>query len=162
MESGPHIRLVLWKAAKAVENIDRASIMETGLQLSEFQILEILLHKGPRTISAIGEKVLLTSGSMTAAANRLEKKGLIRRVQDHSDGRCFFIHLTEKGRMAIERAYAVHAENLEKIADVLTPAERDELVRLLKKIGLNACHLRQSSCLPGQTLDRILSKGGRS
>lgn len=138
MESAPHIRLVLWKAAKAIEKVDRTSIAGTGLHLSDFQIMEILLHKGPQAINAIGEKVLLTSGSMTAAANRLERKGLVRRVHDARDGRCIHIHLTAVGSEVIQEAYALHERNLEKIAAVLTADERDELVRLLKKIGYNA------------------------
>jgi MarR family 2-MHQ and catechol resistance regulon transcriptional repressor len=138
MESAPHIRLVLWKAAKAVEKADRTSIAETGLHLSDFQIMEVLLHKGPQPINAIGEKVLLTSGSMTAAANRLEKKGLVKRVQDPSDGRCFYVHLTDEGLHIIEKAFLLHQQNLERVAAVLSPGERDELVRLLKKIGYNA------------------------
>jgi MarR family 2-MHQ and catechol resistance regulon transcriptional repressor len=145
MENAPHIRLVLWKAAKAIERVDRASIAETGLHLSDFQIMELLLHKGPHPINTIGGKVLLTSGSMTAAANRLEKKGLVQRVQDSSDGRCFQIHLTESGRDIIQRAYAAHAENLESVAAVLSPEERDELVRLLKKIGCQAERLKPGS-----------------
>jgi MarR family 2-MHQ and catechol resistance regulon transcriptional repressor len=138
MESAANIRLVLWKAAKAIEKVDRTSIAETGLHLSDFQIMEVLLHKGPLPINAIGEKVLLTSGSMTAAANRLEKKRLVKRVQDPSDGRCFYIHLTDEGRDIIEKAFISHEQNLEKIAAVLSPDERNELVRLLKKIGYNA------------------------
>jgi MarR family 2-MHQ and catechol resistance regulon transcriptional repressor len=138
MEDAPHIRLVLWKAAKAIERVDRASIAGTGLHLSDFQIMEVLLHKGPLPINAIGEKVLLTSGSMTAAADRLEKKGLVLRVQDPSDGRCFHVHLTREGLRVIQKAYAEHSKNLESIADGLTPEERDELTRLLKKIGLHA------------------------
>jgi MarR family 2-MHQ and catechol resistance regulon transcriptional repressor len=138
MQSGSHIRLVLWKAAKAVEKVDQASIAQTGLGFSDFAILEALLHKGPLLINQIGEKVFLTSGSMTAAVNRLENKGLLKRIQDPSDGRCFSLHLTEKGRKTIKEAYAQHALNLEKIAGVLTESERSELVRLLKKIGLFA------------------------
>ena len=138
MGNAPHIRLILWKAAKAIEKVDRASIAETGLHLSDFQIMEVLLHKGPLPINTIGEKVLLTSGSMTAAANRLEKKALVQRIQDPSDGRCVYVHLTKEGLKVIKKAYTMHARNLEKISDVLTPDERDELVRLLKKIGHNA------------------------
>ncbi len=138
MKNAANIRLVLWKAAKAIEKVDRTSIAGTGLHLSDFQIMEVLLHKGPQPINAIGEKVLLTSGSMTAAANRLEKKRLVKRVQDPSDGRCFYVHLTDEGRDIIEKAYISHEQNLEKIAAVLSPDERDELVRLLKKIGYNA------------------------
>ena len=138
MQTAPHIRLVLWKAAKSIEKVDHASIAETGLQLSEFAILEVLLHKGPLPINTIGQKVLLTSGSMTAAVNRLENKGFVTRVRDAEDGRCFQVHLTQRGRRVIQRAYDRHADNLEKIANVLSDLERDELVRLLKKIGLNA------------------------
>ncbi len=138
METGSRIRLILWKAAKAVEKVDRAGIAETGLGLTDFAILEALLHKGPLTINAIGEKVLLTSGSMTAAINRLKKNGLVQRVQDPADGRCFHVHLTPSGSKVIENAYALHQKNLEKVAEVLNPDERDELVRLLKKIGLHA------------------------
>ena len=135
METGPHIRLVLWKAAKAVEEIDRASIAQTGLGVSDFAIMEALFHKGPLPVNQIGEKVLLTSGSMTAAVNRIEKKELVKRIQDPSDGRVFYVHLTKKGRKTIKAAYAKHKKDLEKIASVLSDAEQDELVRLLKKIG---------------------------
>jgi hypothetical protein len=40
METGSHIRLVLWKTAKAVERVDRDSIRKTGLSLSDFTIME--------------------------------------------------------------------------------------------------------------------------
>ena len=145
MATGPHIRLVLWKAAKAVEKVDRASIAQTGHVLSDFIIMEALLHKGPLPINKIGEKVLLTSGSMTAAVNRMEKDGLVKRIQDPSDGRCFYVHLTKKGRRMIKKAYARHKETLEKIASILSDSERKELVRLLKKIGLFAESLKSDT-----------------
>ena len=145
MTTGPHIRLLLWKAGKSIEKVDRASIADTGLLLSDFTIMEVLLHKGPLPINIIGEKVLLTSGSMTAAVNRMEGKGLVKRIQDPSDGRCFYVHLTKKGRHMIKKAYAKHEKTLEKITGVLTDKERKELVRLLKKIGLFAESLEASN-----------------
>ena len=141
METGTHIRLVLGRAAKAIERVDRDSIADAGLNFSDFSIMEALLHKGPMPINTIGEKVLLTSGSMTAAANRLEEKGLITRIQDPSDGRCFYLHLTKSGRRLIADLFDRHSQNLEKIAAVLNSEERSELVRLLKKIGLHARNL---------------------
>jgi len=138
MQTGSHIRLVLWKAAKAVDRVDRDSIRQTGLSLSDFAIMEALLHKGPLPINQIGEKVLLSSGSMTAAVNRLEKVGHVQRIQDPSDGRCFHVHLTKSGRRLVSKAFRQHAQNLEKAAGALTDDERNELVRLLKKIGFRA------------------------
>jgi MarR family 2-MHQ and catechol resistance regulon transcriptional repressor len=90
------------------------------------------------TINQIGKKVLLTSGSMTAAINRLEKSGLVERVRDQSDGRYFYVHLTKNGRKIISEAYHNHQMNLEKVTEVLTDEEKMELVRLLKKMGVHA------------------------
>lgn len=138
METGSHIRLVLGRAAKAIERVDRASIADTGLNFSDFSILEALLHKGPLPMSSIGEKVLLTSGSMTTAANRLIERGLLERVQDVSDGRSYYLHLTRSGRRMIQSAYEKHSRKLEEIVEVLSAEERVDLVRLLKKIGIHA------------------------
>ena len=136
--------MVLWKANKAVEKVDKENIAQTGLGLSDFAIMEALLHKGPLTINQIGGKVLLTSGSMTAAINRLEKGGLVKRVQDQSDGRYFYVHLTKCGHRTIREAYGNHQLNLEKIAEILTNEEKKELVRLLKKVGFHADKLANS------------------
>ena len=143
MHTGSHIRLVLWKAAKAVERVDLDSIRQTGLSLSDFAIMEALLHKGPLPINQIGEKVLLSSGSMTAAVNRLEKSGHVQRIQDPADGRCFYVHLTKTGRRVVSAAFQRHAQNLEKAAEVLSAEERSQLIDLLKKIGK---HAQRVSC----------------
>ncbi len=144
MTTGAHLRLVLWKAARALTRVDRLSIKETGLGLSDFSIMEALLHKGALQIGEIGEKVLLTSGSMTAAINRLEKGGFVKRMRDTEDARCYYVALTKSGQKVIESAYAKHERNLEKVAEALTDQERTELVRLLKKIGLHAKGLAPS------------------
>ena len=141
MTTGARIRLLLWKAGRAVTRVDRKSIKDTGLGLSDFAIMEALLHKGPLMINQIGEKVLLTSGSMTAAINRLEKNGYVKRIKDTEDGRCCYVALTKSGQSVIEPAYARHEKNLEKVADVLSSEEKVELVRLLKKLGLHANHM---------------------
>jgi len=141
MENGPHIRLILWKAEKAVEKIDLESIADTGLCASDFAILEALLHKGPLQIGQIGEKVLLTSGSMTAAVSRLERGGCVIRTKKAEDARCCEVRLTPKGRKIIETAFSKHEKNLERVAEELTAGERRELVRLLKKIGFQAARM---------------------
>jgi MarR family 2-MHQ and catechol resistance regulon transcriptional repressor len=138
MEKGTRIRLVLWKAEKAIERIDLKSIAETGLCVSDFAIMEALLHKGVLGIGQIGEKVLLTSGSMTAAVNRLERNRYVKRIRRAGDARCCDVALTPEGRRIIQAAYSKHERNLEKAAQALTPAERREIVRLLKKIGRHA------------------------
>lgn len=138
METGPHIRLVLWKAHKAVESLDRASIAATGLNLTDFAVLEAILHKGAMPVNQIGRKVLLTSGSISTAIDRLEKRGLVRRRRDMSDGRIFHVELTAEGREIIREAFDRHRRNLDSVVELLSAEERRQLVVLLKRLGYNA------------------------
>jgi MarR family transcriptional regulator, 2-MHQ and catechol-resistance regulon repressor len=137
--SGVHVFLVLWKAARAVEAYAEKSILDLDMCGSDFAVLEALLHKVPLPVNEIGRKVLLTSGSITAAVDRLEKKGLVERRAHGTDRRARIVHLTEEGRKVITRAYADHAADMERLASAsLTKAERKTLIRLLKKIGFEA------------------------
>lgn len=142
MEKATHIRLILWKAFRAVEAIDKASIASTGLCLSDFAVIEVLLHKGPLPVNVIGQKVLLTSGSITSAVDRLAHKGLVMRRRDPSDRRIFRVELTDKGREVIRSAFSDHERHLETAVEVLSAAERSDLVRLLKKLGHHAEKIR--------------------
>jgi MarR family 2-MHQ and catechol resistance regulon transcriptional repressor len=137
--SGVHVWLVLWKAARAVETYAEKSISHLEMCGSDFAVLEALLHKGPLAVNEIGRKVLLTSGSMTVAVDRLEDKGLVERRAHGSDRRTKVVHLTEEGRKLIARAFADHAADMERVASAsLTTEERETLIRLLKQIGYGA------------------------
>jgi MarR family 2-MHQ and catechol resistance regulon transcriptional repressor len=135
-EAATHVWWVLRKAAHAIEQNAVRSVSALGLGLSEFAVLEVLLHKGPLPVNVIGGKVLLTSGSITAAVDRLESKKLVRRTADPEDLRARIVHLTETGRRLIERAFQQHATDMEETMAVLRSSERAELVRLLKKVGM--------------------------
>jgi len=137
--SGVHVFLVLWKAASAVQSYAQESISELAMCGSDFAVMEALLHKGPLPINEIGKKVLLTSGSITVAVDRLETKGLVERRAHGTDRRAKIVHLTRAGRKLITRIYADHAADMERLASAsLTVAERKTLISLLKKIGYEA------------------------
>jgi MarR family 2-MHQ and catechol resistance regulon transcriptional repressor len=143
--SGVHVFLVLWKAARAVQAYAEKSI--TGLEIggSDFAVLEALLHKGPLPVNEIGKKILLTSGSITVAVDRLEKKGLVERRAHGTDRRARIVHLTKEGRKLITRAYTQHAVDLERLVSAsLALKERATLIRLLKKIGYQAVEYARS------------------
>jgi DNA-binding MarR family transcriptional regulator len=97
--TGVHVFLVLWKAAHAVETYAEKSVTDLEMCGSDFAVLEALLHKGPLPVNEIGKKVLLTSGSITVAVDRLEQKNLVERRAHGSDRRARIVHLTKKGRM---------------------------------------------------------------
>ena len=137
--SGVHVFLVLWKALRAVEAYAQNSISQMEMCGSDFAILEALLHKGPLPINEIGKKILLTSGSITTAVDRLEDKGLVERRAHGTDRRAKVVHLTKDGKKLITRLYADHAVDMEQLAAAsLTKKERETLIQLCKKIGYEA------------------------
>ncbi len=136
--SGVHLWLILWKAFDSLREHAERHIHSLGIGLSDFGILEALLHKGPLPVNVIGNLMRLTSGSITAAVDRLERKGLVERRNDPADRRTRVVHLTEPGRKLIACAFADHQAAMERAASALTPAERAEAIGLLKKLGLRA------------------------
>ena len=138
----PRLWIVLARCYRAVSQIAERSIAEAGLGLSDFAALEALLNKGPLTITGIQSKVLLASGSMTAAVDRLERKGLLIRKATPSDRRAKVLELTPEGKRVVESAFGRHAAELEAAMTILNGAEKRQLYGLLKKLGLSAAEAR--------------------
>jgi MarR family 2-MHQ and catechol resistance regulon transcriptional repressor len=134
--SGVHVWLVLMKTFHALEAVAKQSlhVSRTGLGLSDFGVLEVLLHKGPLPVNTIGPKVWLTPGSISVAVDRLEQKGLVKR-KNTDDRRVRRVEPTAKGRTLTTKVFREHAAAMEAVAAVLTKEERLILLRLLKKLG---------------------------
>lgn len=135
-ESAIHVWVILWKATQAVQHNAARSVAALGLGISDFAVLEVLLHKGPQPVNVIGKKVFLTSGSITSAVDRLASKKLVRRTSDPHDLRSRIVELTARGRDLINCAFAQHAIDIEETMAILKPRERAELIHLLKKLGM--------------------------
>jgi MarR family transcriptional regulator, 2-MHQ and catechol-resistance regulon repressor len=140
----PRLAIVLERCSRAVGRVAEESVREAGMCLTDFVALEALLHKGPLTITEIQDTVGLASGSMTAAVDRLEKKGFIRRKPSTSDRRAKLLELTPTGRLTVKGVFDHHAEMLESAMEVLSNAEKSQLHALLKKLGLFAAAVKQS------------------
>src|SRR5580704_3708158 len=128
----PKLWIVLVRCHHALTLLVERDIIGLGLCLSDFAVLEALLHKGPLTISEIQAKVLLASGSMTAAVDRVESMGFVVRKTTSKDRRARVLELTAEGRKVIQRAFAKHSQHLEKMMSVLDARERRELYSGLK------------------------------
>lgn len=150
--TGPKLWVVMARAHGSLAHYVENCIADEGLCLSDFMVLEVLLHKGPRTISEIGEKVLLANASMTAAVDRLERKAFVVRRNSEADRRARIVDLTPEGRAFITELYARHVQDIEAVTNVLTDREQLQLRTLLKKLGRSAetaTDLRAT--LPGRT-----------
>ena len=136
--TAPRLWLVITKSYRVLSLVAEGSIANTGLCLTDFAALEALLHKGPFTITQIQEKVLLASGSMTAAVDRLEKLGLIVRKSSPSDRRARVVELTAEGKRLAKSSFERHAKDLEALMSTLSETEIEQIHGSLKKLGLLA------------------------
>ena len=121
-----------------LETATDSSLDEKYLGLSDFGILEALLHKGPMLVNEIGRRIQLTSGSITSAIDRLQARGLVERSADAADRRAKKVALTRSGRALITRIFDKHKTDLDDAVAGLTRGERETLIVLLKKLGLTA------------------------
>jgi len=135
---GVHLWLLLTKATKALETYARRSVEKTGLGLTDFGVLEALFHKGPLPVNALRQKVLISSGSMSTAVDRLERSGLVERVATQRDRRSRVVHLTGQGKKLISGRFREHARDMERAFSCLGKDERNVLASLLRKLGHGA------------------------
>src|ERR1700704_1926119 len=122
--TGPaHCWLVWIKAYHAAAKYLYAGLRETGIDDTDFRILEVLLHKGPLPVNTIGPKVNLTPGSISVAVDRLYSKGLVSRVESAEDRRIRIVALTSSGKELITPVFRRHATDLGAVFAELSQQE---------------------------------------
>lgn len=107
-----------------------------GLRPGWLDVLAALLRAGePHRLSAsaLARSVLLSSGGLTTRIDRMVEAGLVRRRPDPDDRRGVLVELTAKGRRAAEGAIDGQREHVEPLLEALSPRERRDFVRLLRK-----------------------------
>lgn len=133
-----HAWLVMMKATQVISRYALADLEESGLGLSDFAVLEVLLHKGPLPVNVIGPKVNLTPGSISVAVDRLVAKGLVSREESSEDRRIRIVALTPLGKGVITPVFRAHAATMEKIFAPLSSGELRLLEQSLKRVGKHA------------------------
>lgn len=128
--------VVMLKSTATIEDFIKKDMKTYGLNPTEFSVLELLYHKGEQPIQRIGEKILLASSSITYVVDKLEEKGLIKRMDSLEDRRVKFASITEKGRLFMKEIFPKHKKSIEEIFRNLTDEEMNTAIELFKKIGM--------------------------
>ena len=136
--SGTHLWLVMMKTHRALERLAIQSIESSEVGLSDFAVIEMLLHKGPQPVNEIGRRIELTSGAITTAVDRLESRDLVTREAHPSDRRARIVRLTARGEERAAKVFAGHKTAMDLAASGLSKTERATLIQLLKKLGISA------------------------
>ena len=108
-----------------------------GLTSADFLVIVSLRRVGPpyrmpqaRLMDALG----LTSGTVSVRLDRLEKSGIVTREPDPASARGSLVQLTGKGLELFDRVAPVHLANEDRLLSALSPAEREVLAGLLRRL----------------------------
>jgi DNA-binding MarR family transcriptional regulator len=115
----------------------RHTLRDSGLDRGGFDVLATLRRSGrPYRLSPtqLYEELVLTSGAITHRVDALMRAGLVERIADESDRRSLLVGLTAKGRSLIDRALSAHLRCEQELIAGLSPAERQKLAGLLRKL----------------------------
>ncbi len=110
-------------------------VVEYGLTIPQFGVLEALHHLGPLSLGELAEKLLVTGGNVTYVMDRLEEHGLVYRERSQEDRRVITAHLTPEGREMIAGVFPGHARFIRDLVSHLSTEEQADLRRLLKRLG---------------------------
>lgn len=102
----PGIRL-LAECYQRFERLSSDHVRTLGLTPSQFDIIATLGNTQGMCFKELGEKTLITKGTLTGIVDRLERKGLVRRVRAE-DRRSTIVKLTAAGKREFERVFRPH------------------------------------------------------
>lgn len=127
--------VVLSKAYRSLMDQAVKDMKSYGLASAEFMVLEVLYHRTRIPLQQIGEKILVTSGSITYNIDKLEKKGLLKRVPCSEDRRVTYAEITDAGRELFDEIFPRHVSSIHNLMNGLDKGEKDQAIELLKKLG---------------------------
>lgn len=128
--------LALMQTSKAVHDCMRVEIGKYHLSITEFSVLEVLYTLGKQTIQQISNRILISSGSMTYVIDKLEQRGLLKRIPCPDDRRVIYVTLTNNGNESMEKVLPKHEKLVESIFASLNNTEVERLVELLRKVNV--------------------------
>ncbi|HEX4913736.1 MAG TPA: MarR family transcriptional regulator [Vicinamibacterales bacterium] len=116
-------------------NLARHVAEDGDITMSQFGVLEALLHLGPLSQGDICQKLLLSGSNITTVIDNLEKRGFVTRTRRPGDRRVVEVDLTDSGRKLISRLFPAHARRIANLLSALTAKEQDQLGALCRTLG---------------------------
>ncbi|MCH3947333.1 MAG: MarR family transcriptional regulator [Olsenella sp.] len=133
----------LYACSKEVVRSYQPLLGPLGLTYTQYLCMMVLWEEGAATVSHLGERLYLDSGTLTPVLRKLEERGYVTRERSAADARVLEVRLTPEGRAlrdraaSVPRAMACHVH--------LSADEAVELKRLLAKV-LESVHESETAC----------------
>ncbi len=130
----PTIRELV-RCYQAFESYSARHIRSLGLTAPQFDIIATLGNTPGMTFRELGEKTLITKGTLTGVVDRLEEKKLVRRVASPTDGRSQIVQLTVRGEALFAKVFPAHLAHVAKAFAGYGADELQQTQDTLKRLG---------------------------
>ncbi|HMH67387.1 MAG TPA: MarR family transcriptional regulator [Pinirhizobacter sp.] len=135
-----HLCFALYAASRAMTAAYRGPLSELGLTYPQFVAMVVLWEADGVTVSELGERLQLDSGTLTPLLKRLEQANLVRRQRNADDERELIVTLTDDGH-ALQRK----ANDISEQVFCRTGLEEGTAVQLLGDLHDLAARLRDNT-----------------
>ncbi len=120
----------LVRAYQAFSAYSEADIRQFDLTPAQFDVIATLGNTQGLSMGEIGEKTLITKGTLTGVIDRLLQKQLVCREIPSDNRRSVMVQLTPKGQQVFEEIFPIHVAHLKRPFEKLEPSEL-ELIKIL-------------------------------
>lgn len=118
------------------ERFSGGSVRRCGLTHAQFDIIATLGNTEGMSYKELGERTLITKGTLTGVIERLEQKGLVARCRSGEDKRSFFVSLTAEGAAMFEQVFPAIVDEGKRLFASWSEADYDHLDAALGKLKL--------------------------
>ena len=122
----------LSSAYQAFEVYSSAHVRSLSLTPAQFDIVATLGNTPGMSPKELGEKTLITKGTLTGVIDRLAVKKIVRRVASPDDGRSQIIRLTSQGEKLFARIFPLHVAHMERVFAGFSPGDLEGITASLR------------------------------
>ena len=120
--------------ARQLRETSQETLAPWDITPSQFRALRVLHHHEALRLSDLSERLHIAARSATEVVDALEERGLVERHGDPGDRRATLVQLTEHGTSILDAIRVARGTEAERVFDRLSPADRDQLARLLRQL----------------------------
>jgi DNA-binding MarR family transcriptional regulator len=128
---------LLAECMQGFERFSGESVRSSGLTHAQFDIIATLGNTAGMSYKELGERTLITKGTLTGVIERLEQKGLVARERSSDDKRSFFVRLTVAGEAVFRDVFPKVVAHGKQLFATYSEADFDAMEQALRKLRQN-------------------------
>ena len=120
-----------WAVARRLRDTSQETLAPWDITPAQLRALRMLRRHGVMRLSELSDRLRIAPRSATEVVDALEKRGLAGRRPDQGDRRATLVEMTDDGGSVLD---AIRGSEAERVFSRLTPADRSQLARILRKL----------------------------